>query len=77
MAEKHVTITKLFETFTVEQIANILALSLLFQYLIRLEQLVDGMTTAQQWCKETLFDESQAQHVLDLENSKKDKVDHS
>ncbi|MCJ1475797.1 hypothetical protein MMC13_004461 [Lambiella insularis] len=80
----------ILETSTVEQIANIPIPTLpsLVQYLyalvcsgkdpmprIRIEQLVDGMNIDEQWCKENLFDESQAQYVLNLVNSKKDRID--
>jgi hypothetical protein len=42
---------------------------------IRIEQLVDGMNIDEQWCKENLFDDSQAQYVLNLVNSNKDRID--
>ena len=82
---------EILETFTVEQIADlpIPTLPSLFQYLcplvyswedpmprIRIEQLVDGMNIDEQWCKENLFDESQAQYVLNLVNSKNDRIDY-
>jgi len=42
---------------------------------IRLEKVVDGMNIDAAWCQGNLFDRVHVQYVLDLVNSKKDRID--
>jgi hypothetical protein len=42
---------------------------------IRLEQLVDGMNIDEEWCKKTLSEKAHVQYLLNLVNSKGDRID--
>jgi hypothetical protein len=44
-------------------------------YRIRLEQLVDGMNIDEAWCTKNLTDEGHMQYLLNLVNSKTDRID--
>jgi hypothetical protein len=42
---------------------------------IRLEQLVDGMNIDEEWCRKSLSQGAHMQYLLDLVNSKRDRID--
>jgi hypothetical protein len=42
---------------------------------IRLEQLVDGMNLDEEWCRKSLSETAHVQYLLDLVNSKGDRID--